>query len=208
MSKVIQECRESDSLTIGRTLDPSCLQNDGLRHLLYPVWRELSSCTDTIIKIPSNDLITFDEFRLPKFDVQQLLLSFSKALKELFTILTEPMLIGLDFADIKAVLACGDIVYAGRGVATGNDRALKSAKQAMDDVLKGCETGNITGVIIDISASENTFYMSEFMESSAYVQSLLSEEMSVVVGARYDDSLCNSMKIIVHAIVKSNHYGG
>lgn len=205
VSQVIQECRKSDTLIIGIALDPFFLRNDDLRKFLYPVWRELFSCTDTIIKVPPDDLISIDEFKLPKLDVQQLLLSFSKAIKELLIILTEPNLIGLDFADIKGVLTCGNILNAGRGTATGATRALKSANQAMDDVLQGCKIDNVAGVIIDISASANTFHMSEFMESSDYIQSLLSEEVSVVVGARYDDSLCNSMKIIVHMVVNSKN---
>lgn len=208
ISQVVHACRGSDSLTIGVALDPFCLHNDDLNHFLYPAWRELASCTDNIIKMPSNDLISIDEFKLQNFDAQQLLFSFSKAIKELLIILTEPNLIGLDFADMKRVLTCGDIVYAGKGTATGDGRALTSAKQAMDDVLQSCNTETIAGVIIDISASENTFYMSEFMESSAYILSCLPEDVPMVIGARSDDSLCNSMMIVSHVVVSSKNCGG
>jgi cell division GTPase FtsZ len=78
----------------------------------------------------------------------------------------------------------------------------------MDDVLQSCKTETIAGVIIDISASENTFDMSEFMESSAYVESCLPEDVPMVIGARYDESLCNSMMIIGHVIVRSRNGRG
>jgi hypothetical protein len=43
---VTQAFRVSDTLTIGIALDPFSLQNDDLNNFLYPVWREISSCTD------------------------------------------------------------------------------------------------------------------------------------------------------------------
>ncbi len=213
--QVVRACKESSSLTIGIAIDPFSLNNDELNRSLHTVWRNLFKCTDNIINIPSKDLLSIDESKLPTFDVPQLLFSFSTAIKELLISIngkdlsfknfsdTNRLLKSGDrnFSDIKRVFKCGDLICVGRGIGDGNDRALQSARRAIDDVLQGCKIDNVNGVIIDISASENTLAMSEFMEMSHYIQSFLSKEVLVVIGVWYDDSLCDSMRVIAHAIV-------
>nr|MDJ0622991.1 cell division protein FtsZ [Desulfocapsaceae bacterium] len=54
-------------------------------------------------------------------------------------------------------------------------------------------------LLINISATEDSFAMSEFMEASALIQEKVDDDAKVVIGALYDESLGDELHVTVIA---------
>ncbi|RPH37908.1 MAG: cell division protein FtsZ, partial [Desulfobulbaceae bacterium] len=86
------------------------------------------------------------------------------------------------------------------GRAVGENRALEAAKRAIDNqLLEDVGIDGARGLIINISASEDTFTLAEFMEASALIQEKVDEDAKIVVGALYDNALGDELQVTVIA---------
>ena len=106
----------------------------------------------------------------------------------------------VDFADLKAVMREVGPALMGAGVGVGDNRAIEAAKRAIDNpLLQDAGIDGAKGVLINISASEESLTMNEFMEASSLVPQKAHEDANIIVGALFDDSLQDEMRVTVIA---------
>ena len=103
---------------------------------------ELAESVDTVITIPNDRLLQtdkdtgfFDSFRMADDILRQ-------AVQGISDIITVPGLINLDFADVRTIMKDAGSALMGIGRASGENRALEAARQAIDSPLLEI---NITG---------------------------------------------------------------
>ena len=83
------------------------------------------------------------------------------------------------------LLFCGHEVERSR-----QNRAVEAARKAIDNqLLEDFGIDGARGLLINISASQETFTMAEFMEASAMIQEKADDDAKVVVDK--DDALGN-----------------
>ena len=88
----------------------------------------------------------------------------------------------------------------GSGSASGENRATEAAKKAIDNqLLEDSGILGARGLLINISATQESFTMAEFMEASALIQAKADDDAKVVIGALYDESLGDEMHVTVIA---------
>jgi len=88
----------------------------------------------------------------------------------------------------------------GAGVGVGENRAIEAAKRAIDNpLLQDVGIDGARGVLINISASEETLTMNEFMEASSLISQKAHDDANIIVGALFDDSLGDEMRVTVIA---------
>jgi cell division protein FtsZ len=88
----------------------------------------------------------------------------------------------------------------GAGVGIGENRAIEAAKRAIDNpLLQDVGIDGAKGVLINISASTDSLTMKEFMEASSLISSKAHEDANIIVGALFDDSLGEEIRVTVIA---------
>ncbi|WP_163337955.1 cell division protein FtsZ [Desulfopila sp. IMCC35008] len=164
-------------------------------------WSELHKYADTIITVPNDRLLSLMQKNSKLSDMlsmaDNVLLQAVKGITDLINV---PGLINADFADLRTVMKEVGPAIMGSGSAVGENRALEAARRAIDNqLLEDFGIDGARGLLINISASEETFAMSEFMEASTLIQERVDEDAKVVIGALYDDSLEDEMHVTVIA---------
>lgn len=164
-------------------------------------WEKLRKYADTIITVPNDRLLSLMQKNSKLSDVltmaDKVLLQAVKGITDLINV---PGMINADFADLRTVMREVGPAIMGSGSALGENRATEAAKRAIDNqLLEDVGIDGARGLLINISASEETFTMAEFMEVSALIHAKVDDEAKVVIGALYDDSLGEELHVTVIA---------
>ena len=164
-------------------------------------WNELQKYADTIITVPNDRLLSLMQKNSRLADMlsmaDNVLLQAVKGITDLINV---PGLINADFADLRTVMKEVGPAIMGSGVAVGEHRATEAAKRAIDNqLLEDIGIDGARGLLINISATEESFTMAEFMEASALIQSKVDDDAKVVIGALYDESLGDELHVTVIA---------
>jgi len=164
-------------------------------------WKELKQHVDTIITIPNDRLLTIMQKGSKLMDMMkkadEVLLQAVKGITDLINL---PGHMNVDFADLRAVMKEVGPALMGAGIGVGENRAIEAAKRAIDNpLLQDIGIDGAKGVLINISASEGTFTMNEFMEASNLVSQKAHEDANIIVGALFDDSLGDEIRVTVIA---------
>jgi len=111
-----------------------------------------------------------------------------------------PGLVNLDFQDVRTVMQAPGKALMGTAQATGPDRAIKAAEQAMAcPLLDGINLTGAQGVLVLIAASRSTFKLAESRSAMGAIKRLAHEDAHVIYGTAYDDSLGDSLRVTVIA---------
>ena len=164
-------------------------------------WKELKKHVDTIITIPNDRLLTIMQKGSKLMDMMkkadEVLLQAVKGITDLINL---PGHMNVDFADLRAVMKEVGPALMGAGVGVGENRAIEAAKRAIDNpLLQDVGIEGAKGVLINISASEDSLTMNEFMEASSLIQQKAHDDANIIVGALFDDSLQDEMRVTVIA---------
>jgi cell division protein FtsZ len=88
----------------------------------------------------------------------------------------------------------------GSGAASGENRAAQAAKRAIDNqLLEDVGIDGAMGILINISATQESLTMAEFMEASALIQEKAHEEANIIIGALFDENLGEELRVTVIA---------
>ena len=164
-------------------------------------WKQLQQYADTIITVPNDRLLSLMQKTSKLSDMLSLADTvLLQAVKGITDLINVPGLINADFADLRTVMGEVGPAIMGSGVAAGENRATEAARRAIDNqLLEDVGIDGARGLLINISATEESFTMAEFMEASALIQDKVDDDAKVVIGALYDDSLGDELHVTVIA---------
>lgn len=164
-------------------------------------WKQLQQYADTIITVPNDRLLSMMQKTSRLSDMLALADTvLLQAVKGITDLINVPGLINADFADLRTVMKEVGPAIMGSGVAVGENRATEAARRAIDNqLLEDVGIDGARGLLINISATEESFTMAEFMEASALIQEKVDDDAKVVIGALYDDSLGEELHVTVIA---------
>ncbi|HRY07870.1 MAG TPA: cell division protein FtsZ [Hyphomicrobiaceae bacterium] len=197
---IARVARELGILTVGVVTKPFMFEGTRRLRTAEAGVVELKKHVDTLIVIPNQNLFrvanektTFAEaFVL----ADQVLYSGVACIVDL---ILKDGLINLDFADVRTVMKDMGAAMMGTGEAVGERRAVLAAEEAianplLDDVtLKGAR-----GLLLSITGSHDmTLY--EVDEAASRVRQEVDPEANIIVGATFDDSLGEAMRVSIVA---------
>ncbi len=197
---VARTARELGILTVAIVTKPFQFEGVRRQRIAEIGIEELRQYVDTLIVIPNqnlfrvaNDRTTFAEaFVL----ADQVLYSGVACIVDL---IIKEGLINLDFADVRTVLAGMGTAMMGTGEASGERRAIEAAEEAianplLDDVsLKGAR-----GLLLSISGGRDlTLY--EVDAAASRVRAEVDPEANIIVGATFDESLGDRVRVSIVA---------
>ena len=196
---VAKIAKDIGALTIGVVTRPFSFEAK-LRSAQADVGIEaLRAEVDTLIVIPNDRLLAISDRTITLADAfksaDQVLLSGVQGITE---IITQPGLINLDFADVKAVMSGAGSALMGIGSARGENRALRAAELAISSPLLEASIDGAMGVLLSISGGSD-LGLFEVNEACELVQSAVHPNAKFIFGTTIDDALGDEVRITVVA---------
>ena len=161
---------------------------------------ELRKNVDTLLVIPNEKLLEIMDDKA----------TFKDALKKADQVLTEgvqgisslisnPGDINLDFADVSTVMRDKGIALIGIGRASGKNRAIKAAEDAINSPLLEVSISGAHSVLVNVSGS-SSLTMFEVNDASKFVRSSLENEgANIIFGSSINDDLDDEVIVTVVA---------
>ena len=161
---------------------------------------ELKDRVDTLIVIPNQRLLSIvsKDTRLNKaFQMaDDVLYNATKGISDLICV---PGLINLDFADVKTVMSEMGDALMGSAVASGEDRALEAAQNAIrSPLLEDVSIAGALGLLVNITGGDD-LTLSEVDAAANIVQEAVGEDANVIFGAVIDDQFKDQIRVTVIA---------
>ncbi len=198
---VARVSKEMGALTVAVVTKPFSFEGKHRKRNAEEGWKELHKYADTIITVPNDRLLSMMQKTSKLSDMLSLADTvLLQAVKGITDLINVPGLINADFADLRTVMKEVGPAIMGSASAIGENRATEAAKRAIDNqLLEDVGIDGARGLLINISATEESFTMAEFMEASALIQQKVDEDAKVVIGALYDNSLGDALHVTVIA---------
>ena len=162
--------------------------------------RELRREVDTMIVVPNERLLsvvgrntTFGE-ALKKAD--EVLLQATRGISDLISVTGE---VNVDFADVRTVMSSQGGALMGTGSASGEDRAVEAAQQAIcSPLLDNVSINGATGVLINITGGPD-MTIDEVTTVNSIVHEAAGEDGELIFGVVHDAQLEGTLRVTVIA---------
>ncbi len=154
---------------------------------------------DTLIVIPNQKLLEFFDKKMTLLEAFKTADSvLSQGVQGISDIITIPGLINVDFADIKTVMKDSGSALMGIGTGTGEDRALKAARQAISSPLLEVSIEGAKGILFNMIGGEDMM-MGEIDEAAKVVTEAVDREANIIFGSTIDKTMKDMVRITVIA---------
>ncbi|HEX6859880.1 MAG TPA: cell division protein FtsZ [Caulobacteraceae bacterium] len=198
---IIAKCaRERGILTVGVVTKPFHFEGRHRMRLADAGIAELQRYVDTLIVIPNQNLFRVANERTTFAEAfgmaDQVLHSGVRSITDLMVL---PGLINLDFADVRTVMTEMGKAMMGTGEASGEDRALQAAHNAiqnplLDEVsLKGAKA-----VLVNVTGGLDMTLL-EVDEAANAISDQVDPDGNIIFGAAFDPSLDGVIRVSVVA---------
>ncbi len=197
---VAEIAKDLGALTVGIVTKPFVFEAPKRTLRAEAGIEEFRNNVDTIIVIPNQRLLSIidrDTSILNAFQIADTLLYQST--KGISDLITFHGIINLDFADVRTVMAeMGDAVL-GTGTASGEEKAVIAAQQAINSpLLEDTDISGALGVLINITGGEN-LALCDVEEASSIIYQEAGEDANIIFGAVIDPTMGDEISVTVIA---------
>ncbi|HEY8449615.1 MAG TPA: cell division protein FtsZ [Bacillota bacterium] len=199
-SPVIAEiAKELGALTVGVVTKPFSFEGRRRMRQAEEGIRVLREKVDTLITIPNDRLLQVvdkntsfqDAFRIADDVLRQ-------GVQGISDLIAIPGLINLDFADVRTVMLNTGSALMGIGVASGEGRAARAAKEAISSPLLETSINGAKGVLLNITGGPD-LGLFEVNEAAEIVTEAADSEANIIFGAVIDERLADEIRVTVIA---------
>ncbi|MBI2076250.1 MAG: cell division protein FtsZ [Candidatus Aenigmarchaeota archaeon] len=145
--------------------------------------KNLQQNCDTVIVIENQKLLTLAGNMPLKRAFSMADNVIATMIKGITETISEPSLVNLDYADVKAVMRAGGVASIGIGEADGEKRAEEAVRLAMNHPLIEVDYTGAKGALIQVIGGEN-MRLDEINAIGQRIQSELDPDAQVIWGAR------------------------
>jgi len=198
---VVAEAVKEDTLTVAVVTKPFEFEGPKREEKADMGIEALKDAVDTLIIIPNSRLLSVVGKDTPLLDAfkiaDEVLHQGVRGISDLITVYG---IINLDFSDVKSVLRkSGGDALMGIGVATGEERAIKAAKEAISSsLLENISIEGAKGVLLNITGGSNTTAV-EVDEAATLIREAAGRETDLRVGLVINDELQDEIRVTVIA---------
>ena len=196
---IAELAREAGALTIGVVTRPFSVEGSQRRRVAEEGLARLKEQVDTLIVVPNDRLLDIadkkttilEAFRLADDVLRQGIQGISE-------LITVPGLINLDFADVRTIMQNGGAALMAVGRASGDNRAIQAAEQAIASPLLDVTIDGAQGVLFNVTGGAD-LTLTEVNEAATVIQRMVHPEANIIFGAVIDDTLQDTIQITVVA---------
>jgi cell division protein FtsZ len=162
--------------------------------------RDLRRSVDTMIVVPNEKLLSVvgkgTTFRDALKKADEVLLHATQGISDLISVTGD---VNVDFADVRTVMSNRGAALMGTGEATGEERAIEAAQQAIcSPLLDSVSIHGATGVLVNISGGSD-LAIDEVTTVNSIVQEAVGDEAEMIFGAVHDPELDGKIRVTVIA---------
>jgi cell division protein FtsZ len=196
---VAELAKAAGALTIGVVTKPFTFEGAKRKLTAEKSAEELKSKVDTLITIPNDrlkDVVQKNTSILDAFRVVDDVLR--QGVQGISDIITVPGLINLDFADVRAIMKDAGSALMGIGHASGENRAVEAARQAISSPLLEVNINGAQGILFNVTGSSN-LSLYEVTEAAEEIRSAADPEANIIFGTSFNERLGEEVQITVIA---------
>ena len=192
--------KELGALTVGVVTKPFMFEGRKRQKQADLGIKTLEDCVDSLITIPNQRLLQIAGESLSLVDTfkkaDEVLLHAVQGISDL---INNTGFINADFADVSTVMANKGLALMGTGIATGSDRAVQAATDAISSpLLEDITIDGATGIIVNITGNP-TLSMHETNEAMTLIMEAADEDAEIIFGTVVDEEMGDEVKITVIA---------
>ena len=196
---VAEIAKEQGALTIAVVTKPFTFEGAKRKLTAEKAADALRAKVDTLITIPNDrlrDVVQKNTSILDAFRVVDDVLR--QGVQGISDIITVPGLINLDFADVRAIMKDAGSALMGIGRASGENRAVEAARQAIASPLLEVDIAGAQGILFNVTGGSN-LSLYEVTEAAEEIRAAADPEANIIFGTSFNERLGEEVQITVIA---------
>ena len=203
---VAEEARKQDILTVGVATKPFTFEGARRRANADLAIDKLARQVDALITIPNDRLLQTIDPRTPLLETFKIADDvLRQGVQGISELITEHALINLDFADVKSIMKNAGSALMGIGRASGENRAVIAAQQAVESPLIEVKIEGARGVLFSVAGGYD-MSMSEVQEAAEVITGSVSPDANIIFGASIRPELEDEIIVTVVATGFDSEY--
>lgn len=196
---VAKIAKDLGALTVAVVTKPFSFEGGQRKNIADRGHAELADKVDAIITISNDKLLQVIDKKtslLESFKIaDDVLRQGVQGISEIIRIHGD---MNVDFADIKAIMSNAGSALMGIGMASGENKAIEAAKQAINSNLLDTSIDGARGIVFTVTGGPDlsTF---EVNEAAKIITAAADEDAKIIFGAVVDEKLKDQIKITVIA---------
>ncbi|HBU27762.1 TPA: cell division protein FtsZ [Candidatus Uhrbacteria bacterium] len=196
---VAKLARDVGALTVAVVTKPFTFEGAQRKRIADEAYENRAAHVDTIITIPNDRVLQIIDKKTSLVDAFQIVDDvLRQGVQGISDLITIPGLINVDFADVKAIMSNAGSALMGIGSASGENRAVEAAKQAIASPLLEISIEGAKGILFTITGSAD-LGMHEVAEAAKIVTGSADDDARVIFGANISSTLTDEVVITVVA---------
>lgn len=196
---VATAAKEMGILVVGFATKPFAFEGEKRRRNADFAIENLRSSVDTLIIIPNDRLLQTIDRQTPLIEAFKVADDvLRQGVQGISDLITVHGLINLDFADVKAVMSNAGSALMGIGRASGEDRAVQAAQQAIDSPLLEVSIDGARGILFNVIGG-NDLSMHEINTAAETITTAADPDANIIFGATISPDLDGELIITVVA---------
>jgi len=175
-------------LTVAVVTKPFSFEGSQRKRIANSALKELKGKVDTLLVIPNDKLLKLIN---EKTEVSQAFEICDETLKEAVQGITDliniPGIINVDFADIKSIMKNSGKALFGTGIASGEKRAVESAKKAINSSLLDFSMKGAKKILFNVSGEDIKLF--EVNKVAEIITQKSNSQAEIIFGAVENDDL-------------------
>jgi len=190
-------CYSAGVLTVGVVTKPFMFEGTHRMRLAKEGIEKMESVVDTMLVIPNQNLFNLVDQKTTFIDsfkiADDVLLAGVRGITDL---MTSPGLINLDFADVQSVMHGMGNAMLGTGQATGEDRAVIAAEEALTNPLLGdMDISTAKGMLVNITGGNDMTLFEVDQAAQMITKAVTEPNANIIFGTAFDDTLDGHIKV-------------
>jgi cell division protein FtsZ len=196
---VAKAAKELDILAVGFATKPFAFEGEKRRRNAEVAIDNLRKAVDTLIIIPNDRLLQTIDRQTPLLEAFKVADDvLRQGVQGISDLITVHGLINLDFADVKAVMSNAGSALMGIGRASGENRAVQAAQQAIESPLLEVSIDGARGILFNVIGG-NDLAMHEINTAAETITSAADPDANIIFGATINPDLDGEVIITVVA---------
>ena len=196
---IARVAQEAEALTIGVVTRPFNWEGAVRAKAARYGIEELKKVVDTLIVIPNDRLLEITDKRVSLHDAFSLADDvLRQGIQGISELITVPGLINLDFADVRTIMSEGGAALMAVGKASGEDRAVKAAQEAISSKLLDVTIDGARGILFNVTGGLD-LSLFEVNEAASIIKQTAHPDVNLIFGAVVDEEMQDEIRITVVA---------
>jgi cell division protein FtsZ len=196
---VAKAAKEAGTLVIGFVTKPFAFEGEKRRRNADASIERLRSNVDTLITVPNDRLLQTIDRRTPLLEAFKVADDvLRQGVQGISDLITVHGLVNLDFADVKTVMANAGSALMGIGRASGENRAMDAAQQAISSPLLEVSIDGARGILFNVIGGLD-MSMHEINTVAETITTAADPEANIIFGATINPDLEGEIIVTVVA---------